>query len=245
MNAQPDDQLRLLELQTIDSAIDRLAHRRATLPELAQIADLTDQQQRLRDDVVRGRTEVGDLDREQRKLELDVEQVRARADRDQQRMAVSTAAKEAEGLQHEIESLARRQGDLEDQLLELMERREEAGKLLDGVIAQLEAAVAAGDVAVAGRDTAFAEFDAGIAEQRALRASTAASLPADLLALYERIRASSGGIGAARLYRHRCEGCHLELSGGDLAALRAAPGNEVVRCEECRRILVRTPESGL
>lgn len=245
MNAQPADQLRLLDLQAIDSALDRLAHRRATLPELAQIEELTSEQERLRDDVVRGQTEVGDLDREQRKLELDVEQVRARADRDRQRMAVSTSAKEAESLQHEVESLGRRQGDLEDQLLELMERREEAANRLGAVTAQLESVSAAVDVAVAGRDKSFAEIDAGAVEQQARREPTAASIPADLLALYERIRASSSGTGAARLYRQRCEGCHLELSGGDLAGVRAAPADEVVRCEECGRILVRTPESAL
>jgi len=245
VNAQPDEQIRLLDLQTIDHAIDRFAHRRATLPELAQIADLTSEQQRLRDDAVRRQTEVGDLDREQRKLELDIEQVRARSDRDGQRMAVSTSAKEVESLQHEVESLARRQGDLEDQLLDLMERREDAGKQLDAVTAQLEATSAALDVTGAGRDKSFDEIDAGVVEQRAQRGATAASLPPDLLAMYERIRASSAGTGAARLFRQRCEGCHLELSGGDLAAVRAAPADEVVRCEECGRILIRTPESGL
>ncbi|MGB9376167.1 MAG: C4-type zinc ribbon domain-containing protein [Mycobacteriales bacterium] len=245
MNAQPEDQLRLLDLQAIDSAIDRLAHRRATLPELTQLAELTVRQEALGADVVRAQTEVGDLDREQRKLELDIEQVRGRADRDRQRMAVSTSPKEAEGLQHEVGSLARRQGDLEDQLLELMERREDAGKQLDAVTAQLDAADAAFEVATAGRDKASAEIDAGVLEQQVERQATAADLPADLLALYERIRESSGGTGAARLYRHRCEGCHLELSGGDLAAVRSAPADEVVRCEECRRILIRTPESGL
>jgi len=245
VNAQLDDQLRLLDLQTADTALDRLAHRRATLPELAQIADLTNEQQRLRDDVVRGETAVGDLDRQQRKLEADIDQVRERADRDRRRMAVSTSAKEAESLQHEVESLARRQGDLEDQLLDLMERRDEAGKQLDVVRARLEAASAACAVAVSARDTSFAEIDAGVVEQRARRAATAATVPADLLQMYERIRASSAGVGAARLYRQRCEGCHLELSGGDLAAVRTAAAEEVVRCEECGRILVRPPESGL
>lgn len=245
MKAQPDDQLRLLDLQTVDTVLDQLAHRRATLPELAKIADLTTEQQRLRDDVVRAQTVVGDLDREQRKLEMDVEQVRSRADRDKQRMAVSTSPKEAESLQHEIESLARRQGDLEDQLLELMERREAADKQHDVGTAQLGAASAAHEVAAAGRDKSFAEIDADIVEQRARRAAAAESIPPELLTLYERIRATSAGIGAARLYRQRCEGCHLELSGGDLASLRSAPADEVARCEECRRILIRTAESGL
>ena len=67
----------------------------------------------------------------------------------------------------------------------------------------------------------------------------------ELVTLYERIRASSGGVGAARLFRRRCEGCHMELSGSDLSEVVEAPPERVLRHEECRRILVRTEESGL
>ncbi|MEP6697371.1 MAG: C4-type zinc ribbon domain-containing protein [Pseudonocardiales bacterium] len=245
MNAAPDAQLRLLDLQAVDTTLDQLAHRRRTLPELAEIARLTAERQRLDSQRMQADVEVGDLDREQRKLETDVDQVRARAERDQQRMLVSTSPKEAEGLQHEITSLARRQSDLEDQLLELMERREEADTRQAAVVEALERAEADHDVMVTGRDKVFAEIDAATAEQHAVRASIAAEVPADLLAVYERIRLSSGGTGAARLFRHRCEGCHLELSGGDLQAARAAAPDEVLRCEECGRILVRTAESAL
>jgi predicted nucleic acid-binding Zn-ribbon protein len=245
VNAAPAAQLRLLDLQAVDTALDQLAHRRKTVPELAEIDRLHTERQSLTSDRTRAGSEVGDLDREQRKLEADVDQVRARAERDGQRMLVSTSPKEAESLQHEIVSLARRQSELEDQLLELMERREQADERLAAVVGRLERAAAEHDVAVAGRDKAFAEIDAAAAERQASRASVAAEIPADLLAGYERTRLSSGGTGAARLFRRRCEGCHLELSGGDLEAVRAAPADEVLRCEECGRILVRTAESAL
>jgi hypothetical protein len=70
-------------------------------------------------------------------------------------------------------------------------------------------------------------------------------LPEDLLSLYEKLRVSSGGIGAAALHRGRCEGCHLQLNTTELNQLRDAPPDDVARCEECRRILIRTDESGL
>lgn len=245
MNADPAVQLRLLDLQHVDTALDQLAHRRRTLPELADIERLTTQQGTQRNDVVRAETEVSDLGREQRKLEGDVEQVRARADRDQERMRVSTSGKEAERLQHEVDSLARRQSDLEDQVLELMERQEEAGARLSAATGALAGSQDAYDAAVVGRDTAFTRIDAETGEQQGVRSSIAAELPGALLAEYERIRAGSGGTGAARLYRHRCEGCHLELSGGDLQRVRVAPDDEVLHCEECGRILVRTAESAL
>jgi len=245
VNAPPDAQLRLLDLQAVDTALDQLTHRRKTIPELAEIDRLGAEQQGLTSDRMRADSEVGDIDREQRKLEADIDQVRARAERDQQRMLVSTSPKEAEGLQHEITSLARRQTSLEDQLLDLMERREDADARRAAVVEALERTGADHDVAVTGRDKAFVEIDAAAAERQVERSTVAAEIPADLLVMYERIRLSSGGTGAARLYRHRCEGCHLELAGGDLAAVRAAPADEVLRCEECARILVRTAESGL
>lgn len=245
MKADPDDQMRLLDLQAIDTALDRLAHRRKTLPEVAEIECLTGEQRTTRDDLVRAQTAVGDLDREQRKLEVDIDQVRTRSERDQQRMQVSTSAREAENLEHEIGSLARRLGDLEDQLLELMVRREESDAALAGARSGLESLGTAYTDAVTARDKAFAEIDADAVEQQGRRSSVASGGSGELLARYERSRTNGGGIGAARLYRHRCEGCHLELSGGDLEEVRAAPADEVVFCPECGRILVRTPESGL
>ncbi|HEV7755788.1 MAG TPA: C4-type zinc ribbon domain-containing protein [Mycobacteriales bacterium] len=247
MKADPTAQIRLLDLQAVDRALDQLAHRRRTLPEIAEIEKATAVLGSLRDDVVRGRTAVEDLDREIRRLETDVEQVRARKTRDQQRMdsGAVTHAKELESLQHEVASLSRRQSELEDTELELMERREEAQAVLDAAVAALDEGQGAIDAAAARRDAAFAEIDAAEATRRAERDPAAAGIPADLLALYEKIRASSGGTGAAMLRARRCEGCRIELSGSDMSALAAAPADEVVRCEECRRILVRTGESGL
>ena len=95
------------------------------------------------------------------------------------------------------------------------------------------------------RDVTLAEIDAEMADTTTRRESVAGGLPADLLTLYDKLRASSGGVGAAVLHRGRCDGCHLQLNTTDLNRLRDAPDDEVLRCEECRRILVRTPESGL
>ena len=95
------------------------------------------------------------------------------------------------------------------------------------------------------RDELFGEIDAEIAASRAARAAVAPDVGAELLALYEKIRASSDGVGAAALHRARCEGCHLTVNPSELGQLRAAPPDAVLRCEECRRILVRTPDSGL
>ncbi|MCW2504002.1 MAG: hypothetical protein JWO79_2286 [Actinomycetia bacterium] len=247
MKAAPADQMRLLDLQAIDLALDQLAHRRRTLPELAEISRAEQSLAGLRDDVVRAQTETEDLDREIRRLENDVDQVRQRATRDQQRMASGSVSspKELEKLEHEVASLARRQGELEDTELELMERREQAGSVLDAAQAALDTASAGLAESEKRRDAVFTEIDATIADRTAARGPLAALIPGDLLALYEKVRAGNAGIGAAMLRARRCQGCHLDLAGADLAAARDAAEDEVLRCEECRRILVRTAESGL
>ncbi len=247
MKADPFVQLRLLELQALDSALDRSAHRRRTLPELAEIARLDGLVDTLRDATVRAQTEVSDLQREQARFEREIDQVRTRRERDRDRMSSGavTVAKQLQELEHEVASLTRRQSDLEDSELEVMERLETAQAELDRLGALRGEHLEQRAAAETGREAAFAALDADLAKATADRAALAPSLPEDLLALYERLRASEGGVGAGEIARGRCGGCHLDLMNNEKSAIRAAPSDEVLRHEECGRIMVRTAESGL
>jgi uncharacterized protein len=246
MKADPQAQRRLLDLQAIDTTLAQLAHRRRTLPELAELERLARELSSLEDERVRAQVAVDDLDRDIARLEKDVDQVRARKAKDQARLDVGTGpARELEALQHELATLSRRQNELEDAELELMERREQAQAVVDEVIRRLAAANAARADAERRRDEALTGIAKDEEFRRSGRRPLAADLPADLVALYEKIREQYAGIGAALLRAGRCEGCRLELSGSERARVRSAPPDEVVRCDECRRILVRTPESGL
>ncbi len=246
MKADPEAQRRLLDVQAIDTALTQLAHRRRTLPQLAELDRLAREIAAAEDDRVRAQVAVDDLDRDIARYEKDVEQVRTRADRDEARLTMGSGpAKELEALQHELASLARRQSELEDAELELMEQREAAQATLDEVAARVAAAREQRDATEKARDEALAEIAKEEEFRNAGRRPLVADLPPDLVALYDRIRESSGGIGAALLRAGRCEGCRLELSGSERAAIRAAAPDDVVRHEECRRILVRTAESGL
>ncbi len=245
MLADPESQRRLLDLQALDTALAQLAHKRRTLPEHAELQRLGAAVAELSDERARAQAAVDDLDRDIERLERDIEQVRARSDRDKARLVDGTGpAKQLEALQHEVETLARRQRDLEDAELELMEKREEAEATLTEVVARLEQARTR-QAEVEGRRE---ELLAGITKdeefRRAGRDPLATDLPADLVKLYEQIREQTG-VGAALLRAGRCEGCRLELSGSEKARVRSAPPDEVIRCDECRRILVRTAESGL
>jgi uncharacterized protein len=246
VQADPTDQERLLDLAAEDVALTQLAHRRRTLPEEAAVESAAEAERSFAVDVVRSETEVRDLDREQTRMEADVETVRQREDRDQKLIdSGSTSAKDITGLQHELDSLKRRQGDLEDQVLELMERREVAEAALQAARDGQQQAAADLERATQLRDDALADIADGTARHEAARAEIAAQLPGPLLSLYDRIRTQNGATGAALLKARQCQGCRIELFGKELATVRSADPSEVVRCDNCGRILVRTAESGL
>ena len=193
LKAPSADQKRLLDVQALDTKIAQLAHRRATLPEHAKLADVTQRLDALRDQLVVVQTEESDLDRELRKAEGDVDQVRARAERDQKRLDAGqvSSPKELESLQHEIATLGNRQGDLEEIVLEIMERLESSQSRSSELAAQQESALARVAALTASRDRTIGEIDAETETLQAQRATQAGSLAEDLVALYEKIRPGS------------------------------------------------------
>ena len=246
MKADHFEQQRLLDLAAEDVALTQLAHRRRTLPEAAAVEAAEEAEQRLSADVVRAETEVRDLGREVKRMESDVETVRAREAKDQKLLdSGSVSPKEMTNLQHELESLKRRQSDLEDQELELMERLEVAENGLATAQSGLEQARADLERAQQLRDDALADITDSTTRHESARAEVAGAISAPLLALYDRIRTQTGSTGAAMLKARQCQGCRIELYGNELSAVRNADPHEVVRCENCGRILVRTAESGL
>ena len=244
MKASPEAQRRLLDLQAIDTTLAQLAHRKRSLPELAELEAVARELSSLEDDRVRAQVAVDDLDRDIARFEKDIEQVRTRKDRDQKRLDAGGAVREIEGLQHELATLNRRQSELEDAELELMEQRESAEQALNAVNGKLADARERREAAEHRRDEATTDITKEQEFKAQSRVPLAADLPADLVQLYDKIRADSG-LGAALVRAGRCGGCRIELYGADLARVKGAPADEVVRCEECRRIMVRTAESGL
>jgi predicted nucleic acid-binding Zn-ribbon protein len=244
VKASPEAQRRLLDLQAIDTTLAQLAHRRKSLPELAELDAVARELSALEDERVRAQVAVDDLDRDITRFEKDIEQVRVRKDRDQKRLDAGGAMREIEGLQHEMATLNRRQGELEDAELELMEQRETAEQALSAVHAKLADARERRAAAEHRRDEATADIVKEQEFKSQSRVPLAADLPDDLVTLYDKIRADSG-LGAALVRAGRCGGCRIELYGADLSRVKTAPADEVVRCEECRRIMVRTAESGL
>ena len=234
------DQLRLLDVQALDTRLQQLEHQRKTLPGHTRVAEVAAQRADVERAVVESRTAVVDLRRELTKAEADVEQVRTRAVRDQARMdSGSASVKDVQALVAELETLGRRTAALEEVELDVMVRLEAHETALAGVMSAHEALLDAQREADAQLAEGLAQVDAEVATVTAGRAAQVEGIDADLVALYDRLRGQLGGLGVARLRGRTCEGCRLELNPGDVAQLNAAAPEQVVRCEECDRILVR------
>ncbi len=247
MQADPAAQVRLLELVDLDRHLLHLAHQRKNIPETQQLADLHAQYQTLGDQVVELETKLSDTQAEVDRVEADLATAKARLERNDKRAHSGEVSNQRalQGLLDEIEHLKDRTSTLEDQELEHLQVVEDLTNERDAVAAQrAEISTKARDL-IASRDKQLQEIDADARVASSTRARVAAGIPADLVALYDKIAAREGGIGAALLRARRCAGCGLEVDSADLRRFAAAAPDEVLRCEECDRILVRTAESGL
>ena len=240
MLADPADQLRLLTLAELDSELGRLQHAARSLPQHVTIAELMKSRQAVTDDLVLATTREGDW------AESDLVPVRARLERERRRVEDGsvTDPKVLRGLMEEVERIQRRINELEDAELDLMGQLESAVAERDELAASKTGIEDKLRADVAARDTQVGKLSSEAKIISSSRASEAKKVPAPLLGLYERLREHSG-LGAVKLHRGHCTGCQLEITVSDLDSYRKAPENEVLRCVECDRILVRTADSGL
>ncbi len=247
VTASPEQQQALLDLQGFDTKLLQLAHKRAGLPEISAAQDLEVELGSIKMRLVAAQTEASDLKLNQLKAESDVEQVVSRSRRDQERLdsgAVS-APKELESLQHEIGTLAKRQAELEDIELEIMEAHENAQQAVTDLLAsEIETTEKLSTLAQT-RDDLFTDIDFEVNSLTNQRTEIANGLPADLITLYDKIRADQGGVGAALIHRGSCQGCHITIDPQEIDQIRKMSADAIARCDQCRRILVRTAESGL
>jgi predicted nucleic acid-binding Zn-ribbon protein len=234
------DQRSILDIQNFDFATSTLNNKAANLPEIAQVSQLTIKQNNARDLRIAAETELSDVKRELARAEGDVEQIVTRINRDEARMSSGQgAAKELEQLQHELGTLATRRSELEEVELEIMMR-------VDGIKERIEALKseeAALGLEIANleisKENALTVISSDISAIDEDRKRTAASVSPELLALYEKIKSGNNGTGAAALVGNQCKGCHLTLNTVELQRISGLPEDELVRCEECRCILVR------
>ncbi len=240
------DQLKLLELQALDTKLAQLTHRARTVAANPEIADVEKKFSASRSELVEIDTAIDDTKRELTRAEDDVEVVARRIDRDQKRLdSGAGTSKDLTALQSELSSLDKRRSDLEDVELEVMERMEGPTARRSEHQEAADALTTSLDALGEKRDADLAEIRAGEEKIQQERSAMAAGIDAALVATYDKIRANHNGVGAGALHQKRCEACRMELNPRDLAEIAKRSPDDVVRCEECGRILVRTPESGL
>ena len=247
LKADPSVQLRLLDVQELDAQGDKLSHQLATIPEAQQLKDIGLRRTQIENGLRDLRIRVEDLTADQKRADADVEQVKARRLRDQGMVDSGQIGdpRALERMLDELRSLNRRISDLEDVELEVMEQLETTQGELDEQVLALEAIDEQRIRLQQALDEKAGDLRSRLEEVRSERAATAEGVPEDLMTLYSKLREQKGGVGAAALRRRECTGCRLALNAADLGVIAKAPDDEVLRCEECNRILVRTPESGL
>jgi uncharacterized protein len=232
---------RLLEVQDHDTRIDQLNHRRATMPERARLLALRQASLELAASTEQLSTQRAALASQERRLEDEIALV------EDKRRSVDSALyggtvsnpRELQSMQEEISALARRQGQLEDQAIDIMEQIEP----LETRLSELAESAKENEVDTASAADALAEservIEAELVQEHARRAEAAEGLPEELMAEYVRLRGRSGGVGVARLAGSQCGACHLTLSAVEVARIKKLPPDAVAHCEECGRILVR------
>jgi predicted nucleic acid-binding Zn-ribbon protein len=229
---------RLLELQQIDSAIDRLSARRRVLESGEGSRTARKQADDAEAALGELRLAVDALARNQQRLEHEIDSLSKKASAEEKRLYDGSIAnaKELGSLQHEIENLKRRRSDREDELLGLMEEREG----LDGLVSEAER-VASGEREAVDRVAAEASDELGrigaeLMAKGTEREGTTLGIDPELLELYEDLRPQKKGVAVAALVDGVCQGCHEKLSAVELDRLKRVDG--VKRCEHCRRILI-------
>jgi predicted nucleic acid-binding Zn-ribbon protein len=242
MKAEVVQQRSLLALAELDAEVARIAHRAEHLPEQQHLEQMQAGHREANDRLAVLRIALEDLDAQVAKFESEIDAVRRREDRDRSLLDSGTInAKQLTELQHELDTLQRRQSNLEDSLLEVMERREELQSQQNTELAAIDELQSELTKAQQSRDDALTAIDQTRHQRASRRDELTAELDADLVALYERQR-SRGGPGAGLLQGRRCGACRIEIDRGELARISAAADDEVLRCPECGAILLRVKD---
>ena len=244
MKAEVIQQRSLLELADLDAEMSRIDHRASHLAEQQRLEESQADYRGANDRLAALRLALDDLDAQVAKFESEIEAVRDREDRDRRMLeAGAINAKQLGDLQHELETLERRQASLEDSLLEVMERREELQAQQSDALVTIDALESELAEAQRARDDALAVIQQSRHQHASRRDELTAGLDPDLVSLYERQR-SRGGAGAGRLQGRRCGACRIEIDRGELARISAAADDDVLRCPECGAILLRVKDGG-
>jgi predicted nucleic acid-binding Zn-ribbon protein len=238
VKANLQDQKRLLELVDLDLTLVRNAADRAKLQSAMAISEASEKALALSDQLIDARNRVGDLELELRRSENDLELVENRIAKDNQRLSSTSSAKDAQGIEHELTTLAKRKSELEDTELGIMENLETVRTEL----ADAESAKAAAEQELtrlrAELTTDTAELDSARAELSSKRSSLVGLIEPELAAAYQ--RKADRNVAAGKLVGRECGACRLSITATNLEEILALPADEIAECPNCQAYLVRS-----
>jgi predicted nucleic acid-binding Zn-ribbon protein len=240
MKATPSDQQAILEVQSLDDQLASLTQREANLPETLALNSTVIKRNNVRDLRIAAETERTDVKRELSRAEGDVEQIVTRIQRDEARLNSGTGTpKELEQTQHELVTLGQRRAELEEAELTIMLQVEGITNRINELSAEeekLNAEIAELEIKRENALTIIINERNSVSEKRA---AVAAPIAQELKDLYTKLAADNNGNGAALLVGNECKGCHLTINTTEVQRISTLSADEVVRCEQCRCILVR------
>ena len=231
---------RLLDLQRVDSAIDRLRQRKANLPEQRILDEVTVDLEAVKADHAAKKAELDAIALEQGRLEGEVSMIEDKIKHESERLYGGDISnpKELASIQAELDGLRRRKAHLEDQDLEVMERRESVESELAALTEKFDGLTARATEAEGARDSAAVEIETDLTKNTSERATIAPEIPTELLEMYDDLRSKKEGVGVAPLVGGVCRGCGVALSPVALDEIKRSGDDEISRCENCRRLLV-------
>ena len=238
MKANLQDQKRLLELVDLDLSLVRNAGDRSKLLSATAISEASEKALALSDRLIDARNRVGDLELELKRSENDLELVENRIEKDNQRLTSTTSAKDAQGIEHELTTLAKRKSELEDAELGIME-------VLETVRAELseaENAKAAAEQELAALrsalDTNTSALDSARAELSSKRSALVGLIEPELAVAYQ--RKADRNVAVGKLVGRECGACRLSITATNLEEILALPADEIAECPNCQAYLVRS-----
>ncbi|MCA1832807.1 MAG: C4-type zinc ribbon domain-containing protein [Actinobacteria bacterium] len=228
----------LLDLQRVDLALDRLRQRKADLPEQRALDDLTRERGETQKASVEKQEAFDKIAHEQTRLETEVSTIEEKVSHESARLYSGdiSSPKELAAIQAELDGLRRRKNHIEDQLLDVLEEREQAEAELGAITTKLSELDAKIVDATSVRDTASVEIENELSQNEAARGEILPRVPEEALELYGDLRPKKNGVAVAALEGSVCRGCGVSLS--PLALDQIKRSDDLVRCENCRRILI-------
>ena len=240
MQASTEQQGLILELQLLDNEIMQANTKLKSLPEIEQLLHIEKRVTAANDELSVVKSESDQIALELRRGEVDVETVTDRIKKDEARLSSGNATpKELEQLQHEVETLKKRQESLEEIELEIMIRNDAVITRSNTLSTDLASLQTLKDEISGRLQSATDDINKVIGDKNTARNAVAGKIEKALLDLYEKIRGNGGGVGAAALVGNKCNGCNLAINAVEMERIKSLAKDELLRCEECRRILVR------